>query len=234
LERIKKNGKIVIGTAATTRPTHYTNEKGELIGYDIDWGHEIAESLGVEVEFVAGSFAGLIPGLIAEKFDIVVSALVITDERKEMIDFSDRYMADGAIAVVREDNDTVTDVKKLDGLKVGVLAGSGFLEDVKKLGGYAELKEYPGYPEAFIDLKAGRVDVYVSGKTGANDFIKHDDTAVPLKMVGEIYNMHESGVGFRKNEEELVEAINKIIAEKKQDGTYDELAMKWFGYNMPK
>ncbi|GBG09796.1 hypothetical protein B1748_01130 [Paenibacillus sp. MY03] len=233
LDRIKERGKIIIGTTATSRPTHFTNENGELDGYDIDWGKLIAEELGVEAEFVAGAFSGLVPGLVAEQYDVVISALVITEERKEMIDFTDIYMTDGAVAIVKEDNDTVTGLDDLTGLTVGVLSGSGFVEDVKAIGGYKELREYPGNPEGYIDLKAGRVDVYVAGKTGASDFIKYDEGSPKLKMVGDLYNMKYDGIGLRKNEPELLAALNDIIAARKEDGTYDELAMKWFGYAMP-
>ncbi|OUS78703.1 hypothetical protein B1748_01105 [Paenibacillus sp. MY03] len=233
LERIRQKGKIIVATSGTFKPNTFTDEDGQLAGYDIDWANMIADKIGVEAEFVTGDLAGLVPGLVAGRYDVILSGLIMTDERRGVIDFSERYKVDGGIAVVREDNTVVTDVRNLEGLRVGVIGGSGYMEDVQQIGGYKELKEYPGSPEAFIDLKAGRIDVYVVAKGGASDFLMNDKEKTLLKMVGEIYNEKYSGVGIPKGETELKQLIDELIAEKKQDGTYDQLALKWFGFQIP-
>lgn len=233
LERIKQKGKLTVATSGTFKPNTFTNQNGELDGYDIDWAKMIAEKIGVDVEFITGDLAGLVPGLVAGRYDVILSGLIMTDERREVIDFSERYKVDGGIAMVREDNTEVSDVRNLDGLVVGVIGGSGYMEDVQEIGGYKELKEYPGSPEAYIDLKAGRIDVYVVAKGGASDFLMTDKEAPLLKLVGEIYNEKYSGVGIPKGETELKQLIDQLIAEKKTDGTYDQLALKWFGFEIP-
>jgi len=234
LTRIKESGKLVIATSGNFRPITFMNESGQLDGLDIELGKLIAEKIGVEAEFVPGNISGLIPGLVAGKFDLVMSGLLATDERKKSIDFSVPYGKDGTIGVVKADNTTITDVTKLEGLVVGVIGGSGTHSVVKEIGGYKELKEYPGNAEAFTDLKAGRIDIYATGRLAANDFIKNDKSDQPLKLVGEVHAMKDMGVGINKGEEELKALIDELIQEKMNDGTIDELAIKWTGAALPK
>lgn len=234
VEQIKKNGKLVIATSGNFRPVTFMNEQSQLAGLDIDIGNMIAERLGVKAEFVPGNISGLIPGLVASKFDLVMSGLLATDERKKSIDFSIPYGMDGTIAVTLKDNTKVEDVTKLGGLVVGVIGGSGTHSVVKEIGGYKELKEYPGNAEAFTDLKAGRIDVYAVGNIAANDYIKNDKSDKPLKLVGKVTGVKPMGVGLRKNEPELKAIIDKLIEEKLKDGTIDQLATKWVGAPLPK
>lgn len=234
VDEIKERGKLIIGTSGNFRPMTFMNEDSEIAGFDIEIGTMIAEKLGVEVEFVPGNIGGLIPGLVAGKFDLVMSALSETEERKKSIDFSIPYGKDGTIAAVLKDNTTVTDVSKLEGLVTGVIGGSGTHTAIKEIGGYKELKEYPGNAEAFTDLKAGRIDVYAVGNIAANDYVKNDKSDKPLKLVGEVTAIKNMGVGMRKNEPELKAMIDALIEEKLKDGTIDQLAMKWIGNPLPK
>lgn len=234
VEQIKQNGKLVIATSGNFRPITFMDENSKIAGFDIEIGTMIAEKLGVEAEFVPGNISGLIPGLIAGKFDLVMSGLTATDERKKIIDFSIPYGKDGTVAVTLADNATVEDVTKLGGFTVGVIGGSGTHSVVKEIGGFKELKEYPGSAEAFTDLKAGRVDLYAVGNIAATDFIKHDKGDRPLKKVGEITGIKPMGVGIRQNEAELKGIIDALLEEKLKDGTIDALATKWFGAPLPK
>jgi ABC-type amino acid transport substrate-binding protein len=234
VEEIKKKGKLIIATSGNFRPITFMNEQSQVAGLDIDIGNMIAEKLGVKAEFVPGNIAGLIPGLIAGKFDLVMSGLTATDERKKMIDFSIPYGKDGTIAATLQDNNKVADVTKLGGLVVGVIGGSGTHSVIKEIGGYKELKEYPGNAEAFTDLKAGRIDTYAVGNIAAKDYIKNDKSDKPLKLVGDVAAIKPMGVGIKKGEDELKAIIDALIEEKLKDGTIDKLAIKWVGAPLPK
>lgn len=129
---------LVIGTSGTYFPITFS-DGGALSGYDIDWGEEIGAELGRPVEFVEGQLAGLLTGLQAGQYDLVMSALTITPERQESIDFSDPYLADGVVAVIVAGSGTVTDISELDGVKIGVIGGSGYQAAVEELGGYSSL-----------------------------------------------------------------------------------------------
>lgn len=229
LEAVKKSGKLVIGTTGNYRPFSYMDSNNELTGYDIEWAKMIAEELGVEAEFVTGQFAGLIPGLVAGKFDVLLSGVNVTEERLKSINFTEHYAKDGAVAVVKKGNTDISGIKDIEGKIVGVNAGSAFEEVVKKIGTYSELKTYPGAAESFMDLGAGRVDVVAIGLPAAAEFIHNSKDGSSIEIVGEPFDEKDIAVALAKDSEDLKEAITEIIQKKKEDGTYNELAMKYFG-----
>ncbi|MEK8131285.1 ABC transporter substrate-binding protein [Paenibacillus filicis] len=233
LEQIKKAGKLVIATGGNYRPYNYM-DNNTLVGYDIDWGNLIAKEIGVKAEFVTGEFAGLIPGLTSKRFDIVLAGVNITDERKQTIDFSAPYSEDGLVAVVKKGSGAVKDVSDLKDKIVGANAGSAFEASVKKIGGYKELKPYPGAPQSFTDLIAGRLDVVAIGRISAVDYINNSPFGKELEIVGKPYDTKEVGVAIRKQNAELKALIDKVIADKKKDGTYAELTKKHFGFTFDK
>lgn len=223
--------KLVIATSGTYRPITFS-EGGDLTGFDIDLGKEIGKRIGVEVEFVSGQLSGLLPGLNAGKFDAVMSGLLMTEQRKQSITFSDPYLADGTIAVTKAGNTVVTDITKLNGLKVGVIGGSATQTAIEKLGGYTELKEYPGAPEGFADVAAGRIDVFAAGRIAANDFVKNSPKGADLKVVGEIFALTPAAVGLPKSDTTLKPKVDAAIKELWADGTLVALQQKWFGYTI--
>ncbi|WP_028562773.1 substrate-binding periplasmic protein [Paenibacillus pinihumi] len=235
LDKIKKAGKIVIGTGGNYRPFNYMNEKNELIGFDIEWGKIIAEGLGVKPEFVTGQFSGLTPGLLAGKFDILLAGVNVTDERKKSVDFTEPYARDGVVAVInREGGNNPADIHDLKDKVVGVIGGATAQAVVKNIGGYKEMKEYPGGTELFKDLINKRVDLVSIGRDAAGDYIKTSPDGSKLEIAGEPYTIVDVAIPLRKNNTALKEAIDKIILEKKQDGTYQKLAQEHFGLQFDK
>jgi ABC-type amino acid transport substrate-binding protein len=234
LAKIKKDGKIVIGTTGNFRPYTYMDSNNQLVGYDIEWGNMIAKELGVKAEFVTGQFAGLIPGLIANKFDVLMSGANITEERKQSINFSASYSQDGAVAVIKKGTNAVNDITEIKGKVVGVNAGSAFEAAVKRIGGYKDLKTYPGAAESFADLIAGRVDVVAIGVVSAGEYIKNSPTGKDIEMVGKTFEVKDVGVGMRKNDDGLKKEIDRIIDMKKKDGTYNKLTQQYFGLTFDK
>lgn len=229
LERIQNSGKLIIGTTGNYRPFSYMDSNNELTGYDIEWANIIAEELGVEAEFITGQFSGLIPGLVANKFDIILSGVNITEERAKSIDFSEPYAQDGAVAVIKKGSNSVKSINDIEGKVVGVNAGSAFEEVVKQIGGYKELKVYPGAAESFSDLVSGRVDVVAIGLPAAAEYIQNSPSGKDIEIIGEPFDVKGIGVAIPKEQAELKAEINRIIQAKKEDGTYNELSQKYFG-----
>lgn len=224
---------LIIGTSGTYNPITFS-DGGTLAGYDIDWGNAIGEKLDREVEWVEGPLAGLLTGLQSSKYDLVMSALTMNDERKAAIDFSDAYLADGVVAVVGESNTTISSIEDLAGLRVGVIGGSGYQTAIEELGGYSELVEYTDAPTGFADLKIGRIDVFAAGKIPATTFVNNDTTGgEALKIAGEPLALLPAGVGIAKGDTELTEQVNAAIAEIKSDADGDAIAEKWFGFTIP-
>ncbi|KQN88966.1 transporter substrate-binding domain-containing protein [Arthrobacter sp. Leaf69] len=222
--------KFTIATSGTFRPVTFS-DGGKLTGFDIEVGTLIAEKLGMQAEFVEGQLTGLLPGLNSGKFDAVMSGLIMTDARKQSVTFSTPYLADGTVAVVSK-NSTVPDVTKLAGLKAGAIGGSGTETDVKAIGGFSELKAYPGANEGFSDVAAGRIDVFATTRIAAEDFLKNSPTASGLKIVGDVHGIKTAGVALPKNDTEMKPKVDKIITELKADGTLEKLNQKWFGFSV--
>lgn len=234
LATVKERGKLIIATSGNFAPMTYVDSKGELAGFDIDLGKQLAKGLGVEVQFVTGNIAALLPGLLAGQFDIVMSGLAVTPKRKESIDFTTAYGTSAQTAVSLVSNPAVKGLDNLSGLVVGSLSGTPQHEWVTKKGGYKESKEYPGNAEAFTDLKAGRIDLYVVSTIVAGDYIKRD--ASPdrkLHMAGTPVNPVEMAVGLRKNEPELKAALDEIIKKLAADGTLNKFGVKYVGAPIP-
>ncbi|WP_139691803.1 substrate-binding periplasmic protein [Sporolactobacillus terrae] len=229
LSQVKKNGKIVIATTGDFRPFTYKDKSNNLVGYDIEWGKIIAKGLGVKPEFVTGQFSGLIPGLNSKRFDVIISGVTATPERKSTLNISDSYAKDGPVAIVEKGDNSVNDVRDLKGKIVGVNSGSVFEDTVKKIGGYKTLKTYPGPNEGLADLDNGRINVEVLSLISGTDYLKNAPNGDHFKIVGDPYEPYDLGVAMRKGDDSLTKAINKIIAEQKENGTYEKLSKKYLG-----
>lgn len=227
LERVKKAGKLTIAIDDSFPPMEYRDDKNTLMGFDIDFALAIGEKLGVKVEHVPTDWNGIIEALKAKKFDIILSTLSITDERKEKIDFSEPYLMEGQIIVVKKGNTVIKGKEDLTGKIVACQLGTTGEEAGKKLTGLKELKPYDKITEAFHDLKIGRVDtVIVDELVGRYYISKSPDDYVVLdqKLTDE-----PVGIGFNKDDKELREAIQKAINDLKADGTMTKISTKWFG-----
>lgn len=235
LAEIKAKGRIDIATTGTYRPYTYEDENNELVGFEIDMGKAIAEKLGVEANFITGDLDGLIPGLTAGKWDLVMTGVFKEPSRMDVVDISTTYAADGFIAVTLADSDCCEDITKLDGLIVGCINGSSIQSIIENdIGGYKELKGYPGNSEAYADLKAGRIQVYATNGMPAADYIANDTEEPLLKEVGEMYNLTEIGAAMAKGDEEFRNAINEAVQACIDDGTVDEIGIKYTGKVVPR
>ncbi|MDR2390857.1 MAG: transporter substrate-binding domain-containing protein, partial [Planctomycetota bacterium] len=124
IERIRKNGKLILATG-NYRPFEYRDEKtNDLVGYDIDLAKIIANKIGVPLEAQDMNFQSIIPTLQNGRADIVIAAMYITPARREVVDFADPYMDTGMVLVVRKDNETIKGERDLDGLTVGAKASA--------------------------------------------------------------------------------------------------------------
>ncbi len=227
LTRIKKAGVLKVGSDTTYPPFEWIDTKtGKAQGFDVDLANLIAKKLGVKAEIITTDWGGIIPALNSGKFDVIISAMTITDARKKKIDFSIPYYDSGQIIAVRKDNNTIKGPNDLSGKTVGVQTGTTGEEAAKKIPG-VKIKEYPDIQYAFADLEKGRIDAVVNDFPVSAFYAKgHPD----VKLVGKLFTIEHYGIAFRKSDEkDLENAINKILKEIKSDGEYDQIYEKWFG-----
>lgn len=219
---------VKVGTNAEYQPFEYVDESGALVGFDIDIMNEIASRAGFTPEFVNTKWDGIFVALASGEFDTVISAVTITPERLETVDFSDSYFNAGQGIAVQADNDAITGPDSLAaGMKVGVQTGTTgdiWLTDNTEV----EVNRFDENPLAVQALAAGDVDAVVADFPTLADILK-SNPELNLKMVGEPFTEELYGIAIRKDQAELVASINAALASIKEDGTYDTLLDKWFG-----
>lgn len=227
LESIEDTGTLKVGVDATFPPFEFKNDQNEFDGFDIDLIREVAAELGAsKVEFVDTEFKGLIPGLQARHFDIVVSAMYITEERKETVDFSDTYFPGGLSIMVKEDNNTTEGIEDLYGKKVSVQIGTKSLKFLEENHPEIEIVGVEKNVDMFLELESGRVEAVVTGRPAAMVYAKESKDVKVLEV--ELTN-EEYGYAFRKENQALRNEINNALKTLKENGVYEQTVQKWFG-----
>ncbi|WP_339193388.1 transporter substrate-binding domain-containing protein [Aeribacillus sp. FSL W8-0870] len=230
LQEIKDKGEITVGIMGTYAPYNFMNENKEYDGFDVDIAKELAKRLGVKANFVAQEFSGLIPGLQKGKFDILVSQVTITDERKKQIDFTEPYITNKVKVIVREDNNDIKSVNDFKGKTIGVGLGTNdeaYLRNelLPKVGDF-KINTYDDVITTLKDLDAGRIDATINNVYALKPVI--EENGYKIKAVGDPIKEDQAGVAVKKGNKELVDALNKALKEMKEDGTYKEIYVKWF------
>jgi len=235
LEEIKEEGVIKIGMMGTYAPYNFLNDKKEMDGFDADISKELAKYLGVEPEFIAQEFSGMIPSLQAGKFDIVVSQMTITDERKEQMDFTQPYITNEVKVIVVENNSDIKEKEDFVGKNIGVGLGTNdetYLRTVltPEIGDFT-IKTYDDVITSLKDLDAGRIDATINNLYALKPII--NENGFKIKAVGEPVKADPAGVAAKKGNEELIAALNEALTQIKEDGTYNEIFKKWFDEEPP-
>lgn len=245
LADICDRGEIVVSTDPAYPPQSSLDETtGEYVGFDIDVATEIAQRLGVEITWETPSWDILTAGSWNDRWDMSVGSMTPTNDRQQVLDFTDPYYYTPAVALVHEDNTSVQDLSSdLDGKKIGVCSGcsyESYLDQTLAIDGYtfdfliddAQISGYDTDTTALQDLALGdgsRLDAAMTSVTTAQGFI---DSEKPVKIVGDPLFYEPLGVAFDKSSEldgaSLVEAVNQIVADMHGDGTLTGLSEEWY------
>lgn len=215
---------LKVATDATFPPMEFV-ENGRRTGFDVELIEALAKSMGRPVEWTDIDFKGLVPGLVSRRFDVAVSAIYITDERKKVVDFTNSYYAGGLVIMVKDGNTSITKPADLTGKKVSVQVGTKSVQFVKEKYPQAQLVEVEKNQEMFNLVDIGRADAAVTGKPAAYQYAR---TKGGLKVLPEQLTTEAYGIAVRKDLPELTKALNDALAKLKADGTYDKIVGKWF------
>lgn len=213
-----------VGTDATFPPMEFV-DNGKRTGFDIELMEAIAKNMGKQIEWVDIDFKGLIPGLMSKRFDMAVSAIYITDERKKVVDFTDPYYAGGLVVMVKDNNAAIKKLTDLDGKKVSVQVGTKSVSYLAEKFPKVQRVEVEKNQEMFNLVDIGRADAAVTGKPAAYQYVR---TRGGLRVLEEQLTTEEYGMALRKDTPELTKAVNASIAKLKADGTYAAIVKKWF------
>lgn len=216
--------KIVVGTDATWPPFEYVDEgTKEIVGFDIDLMNAIAEKAGIEVEFKNVAWDSLLAGMAQCQYDAAISAMTITEERKQNFAFTDPYFAAGQVVTVAIGSD-IQSKDDLAGKVVGVQLGTTGEEAAKKIEG-AEVKNYDEVSQAFLDLMNGQIDAVIADNPLALGYVGQNPDKI--KIVGEPFTDEFYGIAVCKTNTELLDKLNKALAEVKAEGVIEQLSEKW-------
>lgn len=227
------------GVDANYPPFEYKNPDGSLGGFDIDLGEAICDQLEVECVWVENSFDGIIPALKVKKFDAILSALSITEQRKQEIAFSDMLYNTPGFLVAEKGSALTDQAEDLTGHKVGVIQGSVFETYAKEYWQPegVRITSYEDSEQAYTDLVFGRLDAVLDDGVVLQQAFLDKPQGAGFEFVGErVYDERifgpGTGIGLRKESTDLKARIDAAIAAIRGDGTFDELASKYFDFDV--
>jgi polar amino acid transport system substrate-binding protein len=184
----------------------------------------IAIKEGLQVEFVNIPFDSALTGMAQCQYDVAISAITITDERKKSMLFSDPYFSAGQIVTVAKDNQDINSKDDLPGKKIGAMIGTTGAIEAEKIQG-AEYKAYDTIDLAFLDVMSGQLDAVIADNPLALGFIGQNPEKI--KAVGPVFTDENYGIAACNKKPELLDKINKGLAAVKADGVIDQLVQKW-------
>lgn len=228
---------LTIGTEGAYPPFNYLDSDGHVQGFEIDLANEMCKRLKIKCKWVLQDWDGMIPGLLAGKYDAIIASLYITDARKEKIAFSDKYYKVPARFVVPKASDFQISAEGLAGKVVGTQRATSFERFMKDNMPDVTLRVYGTMDEAYLDLQAGRTDAVMGDvvalsqgflkKPGGDKFEFRGPEYTGTKWFG-----YGAGVGVRKDQSYIADAFSRAIKELRADGTYGKISDKWFGFDV--
>ena len=222
--------KIIVGLDDTFAPMGFRDESNELVGFDVELAKAVGEIIGVEVEFQPIEWAMKETELTNKNIDLIWNGYTITDARKEKVLFTQPYLKNRQIVLV-PGNSEINTLADLGGKTVATQAESSSEEAIMAMpeiaDTFGEYVTFGTYEECLLDMEAGRADAVVADEVLIRYYIsQHEGTE--YKVLDENFGEEEYGIGARKDDTALVEAVNGALTELKANGKGKEISEKWF------
>ncbi|MGH6860526.1 MAG: ABC transporter substrate-binding protein [Phyllobacterium sp.] len=230
-----QEGPIRIATEGAYPPFNSQKPDGTLEGLDVDMANALCEEMKAKCTIVIQDWDGIIPGLMAGKYDAIVASMSITEERKKQIDFTNKYYTTPLAVVVPKDSTlagvSIDDMKdKTVGAQASTTQGNYATDTYGKAG--ADVKLYPTQEEAAADIQNGRIDALISDKFVVTDWLNGAGKDC-CKMLGDVPGTEtEAGIGIRKGNDALRERFNTAIDAIVANGTYKKIVAKYFPFDI--
>ncbi|MEL7172343.1 MAG: lysine/arginine/ornithine ABC transporter substrate-binding protein [Pseudomonadota bacterium] len=218
-------------------PFSETTSSGDVVGFDIDIANALCDEMGKSCEMVATEWDGIIPALLEGKCDAIIASMSITDERKQVIDFSEKYYQTPAKFVAAADAGLEDTAEGLAGKVVGVQRGTTHQDFMEGEFAGVELKLYGTQDEAYLDLQAGRIDAIVADSIAVSDGFLKTEAGEGYAFFGKDYSIPKyhgdgAGIGVRQGEEELRDGFTAAIKAIRENGTYEKIQSKYFDFDI--
>jgi arginine/ornithine transport system substrate-binding protein len=210
---------------------------GRIKGFDIDIANALCADLKAQCTLVQQEFDGMIPGLNARKFDMVIASMSITEERKRSVAFSDKYYATPARLVMRKGSSLTPTPAGMKGKRIGVQRSTThdrFATDTFK---DSEIVRYTGQDQVFLDLQAGRLDAVLADQVAVNAGFLQRPVGKDFAFAGPVYSDPKyfgigAGVAMRKGDAQLQAKVNQAIKDIRANGTYQKIEKQYFDFDV--
>ncbi|MFK7901992.1 MAG: ABC transporter substrate-binding protein [Nitratireductor sp.] len=229
--------KLKIGTEGAYPPFNNLEADGKLVGFDVEIAKALCEEMKAECEFVVQDWDGIIPALLAGKFDAIIASMSITEERLKTVDFSEKYYnTPPAIAVPKDSTLTSATDAGLAGKTIGAQSSTTHSDYAEKKLTSADVKLYPTADEYKLDIENGRVDAVIDDVIVLSDWI-NSDAGKCCKILGTlesdlVINGPGAGIAVRKGEEELRDKFSAAIKAIRANGKYKAINDKYFSFDV--
>ncbi|MGB3211162.1 MAG: transporter substrate-binding domain-containing protein [Desulforhopalus sp.] len=230
LSAIQKRGKLRVGMEPGYMPFELTNQKGQIIGFDVDMAKRMAKAMNVELELVSTAWDGIIPALLTDKFDILMSGMTLTQERNLTVNFATPYILIGQSVLLKKDlAGEVESYKDLNDAKYTVASKLGTTGEqaTKRMIPNAKYISYETEQEGVMELVNGKIDAFIYD-------LPFNAIAVSQKGAGKIVHLEEPFTkeplawAIRKGDPDFLNWLNNFMNQIKYDGVYDKIYTKWF------
>lgn len=229
LNQIMKRGELRVGLEAGYMPFEMRDKNGNIIGFDVDLAKKMASVLKVKVTFVNTQWDGIIPALLTDKFDILMSGMTITPERNAQVNFSAPYITVGQTALLAaKHKGKVTNAKQLDDPKYTVATKLGTSGDIAalRLIPRAKIKKFETEADAALEVKNGRADAFIYDLPYLAVYANQYPEGV--YMLPEPFTKEDLGWAIKKGDPDFLNWLDHFIVAIKNDGTYEVLYNRWF------
>ncbi len=227
-----------LGTEGAYPPFNYMETDGTVAGFDVDIGLELCKRIGADCDVVAQDWDGIIPGLLANKYDFIIASMFITEDRKKQVDFTEPYYKAAMTHVVPKDSDiTEFTNEALAGKIVGAQGSTTQADYIAATYPDADIRLYPTQDEANLDMASGRIDLQVGDMLPMLDWTTKSEDGACCELAGEpitdpAFVGEGVGIALRQEDDELRERLNKALQEIRDDGTYKAINDKYFAIDV--
>ena len=222
LDEIKASGTIIVATEGAYPPFNFF-QGSKLSGFEVELAEAMVKKMGLKIEWKALAFDALLAGLRQDRWDMVMASFGVTDARSKAVMFTNPYYCSGGLIVSKDA--AIKDAASLVGKTVAVQTGSTYMENVRKLVGVKEVKNFPQDTDARSALVAGRVDAWVSDRFVVKTATE-TNPGLGLK-VGDYLFVERIAAAIKKGNAPLAAAVDKALAEVLADGTYKAISEKF-------
>ena len=230
LDEIQKRGTLRVGMEPGYMPFELTNKKGEIVGFDVDMARRMAKAMDVELELVSTAWDGIIPALLTQKFDIIMSGMTLTQQRNLKINFAEPYIVIGQTILIRKDlAGQINSYKDLNdpGYTVASKLGTTGEQATKRMIRRAKYISYETEQEGILELVNGKIDAFIYD-------MPYNAAAIAQRGQGKMIHLDKPFTyepiawAVRKGDFDFINWLNNFLNQVKNDGTYDKIYQKWF------